>query len=166
MFERMRKAIRQQPAEPGELAEITLRPIGVVRNGVRSTEPRDWTQVTSRIVLLPELTPGLLGLDGFSHILVLSWLHEIPPEARGAKLQLHPRDDPQNPLTGILATRAQIRPNPIGCTIVRLLAVEENVLRVRGLDNIDGTPVLDVKPYLPRYDAAEATVPDWVWGRR
>lgn len=166
MFERLRKAVNREPDEPGEMPAVPIEPIGVVRNNVQSTNMRDWSQLTSRIVLRPDLAPALLGLDGFSHILVLSWLHRIPDEVRGSKLQLHPRDDDAYPLMGILATRSQIRPNPIACTVVQLLEVKENVLKVRGLDNIDGTPVLDIKPYVPHYDGPQATVPDWVWRPR
>jgi tRNA (Thr-GGU) A37 N-methylase len=76
---------------------------------------------------------------------------------------LHPRDDEENPLMGVLATRSQIRPNPLLTTPVPLLAVNDNVLKVRGLDAIDGSPVLDVKPYLPYYDSiSDARLPKWV----
>ena len=73
----------------------------------------------------------------------------MPPEVRGSKPTLHPMDDPANPLQGVLATRTQIRFNPILVSVVRLLKVEGNVLRVKGLDAVDGSPVLDVKPYIP-----------------
>jgi tRNA-Thr(GGU) m(6)t(6)A37 methyltransferase TsaA len=70
--------------------------------------------------------------------------------------------DPALPLLGIFATRTQLRPNPIGVSVVPLLARKGNVLRVRGLDAIDGTPVLDVKPYIPHYDSVpQATIPAW-----
>jgi tRNA-Thr(GGU) m(6)t(6)A37 methyltransferase TsaA len=94
---------------------------------------------------------------------VLFWPHLVPEDVRGSKPRLHPRDDPSNPLQGVLATRAQIRFNPILSSVVRLLAVKGNVLRVRGLDALDGTPVLDVKPYIPHFDSvADARVPEWV----
>jgi tRNA-Thr(GGU) m(6)t(6)A37 methyltransferase TsaA len=105
----------------------------------------------------------LLNLSDYSHVIVLFWPHEVPEDVRGSKPQLHPRDDDKNPLMGVLATRSQIRPNPILTSPVRLLGVKGATLRVRGLDAIDGTPVLDVKPYLPHYDAiADAKVPGWV----
>lgn len=160
MLERIRRLFSRLPEE---LPEITLRPIGVVRNGVRETRPFGWEEVTSRILLRPELADALLGLEGYSHIFVLFWPHRVPAEVRGSKHRLHPLDDPQNPLQGVLATRSQIRFNPICLTAVPLLGVKGNVLWVRGLDAVDGTPVLDVKPYIPYYDAIpDGRVPDWV----
>ena len=167
MLERVRNGFRGGRRRPQVLEDIALRPIGVVRNRVTSTDSRDWRQVGSTIILEPELAPALLGLDSYSHIVVLSWLHGIPPDVRGSKLQLHPRDDPKNPLQGILATRSQIRPNPIAIACVRLLGIRDNEIRVRGLDVIDGTPVLDIKPYLPPFDSIPvATMPAWAAGER
>ena len=146
-----------------DLPEISLRPIGVVRNQVLEPRPDGWQEVTSRIVVRPELADALLGLEGYSHVLVLFWPHRVPADVIGSKHRLHPRDDPANPLQGVLATRSQIRFNPILVTAVRLLGVKGNVLRVRGLDAIDGTPVLDIKPYVPYFDSVpDATVPGWV----
>ena len=164
MLQRLRRLFAGSSSdEPPPLPDVTLRPIGVVRNRVKQPMAGGWEDVESRIVLRPELEEALLGLDGYSHVTVLFWPHLIPDEVRGSKPRLHPMDDPANPLQGVLATRAQIRPNPILLTAVPLLSVEANVLRVRGLDAIDGTPVLDVKPYVPRYDSVpEATVPQWV----
>ncbi len=164
MLERVRRLFPRggEPAFP-ELPDVTLRPIGVVRNGVHDTVQRDWREVTSRIVLRPELADALLGLDTYSHVFVLFWPHQVPDAVRGSKHRLHPVDDPQFPLQGVLATRSQIRFNPILVTVVPLLGVKGNVLRVRGLDAVDGTPVLDIKPYVPFYDAVpDAKVPPWV----
>jgi len=122
-----------------------------------------WEEVRSRIVVRRELAEALLGLDGYSHIQVLFWPHQVPEEVRGSKPRLHPLDDPANPLQGVLATRSQIRFNPILSSAVPLLKVEGNVLHVRGLDAVDGSPVLDVKPYVPYHDSIpEAKVPQWV----
>jgi tRNA-Thr(GGU) m(6)t(6)A37 methyltransferase TsaA len=167
MLDRLRRLLpRGRPEEPPPLDEITLRPIGVVRNSVKQPMGGGWEDVESRIVLRTELAPALLGLDGYSHIVVLFWPHLIPAGVRGSKPQLHPLDDPANPLQGVLATRAQIRFNPVLLSPVRLLRVEGNVVRVRGLDAVDGSPVLDLKPYIPHYDSIpEATVPQWVTER-
>jgi tRNA-Thr(GGU) m(6)t(6)A37 methyltransferase TsaA len=163
MLDRLRRALGQKPVPFPDLPDVTLRPIGYVRNRVKETMPDGWTEVESRIVLKPDLEPMLLNLGDYSHIIVLFWPHKVPDDLRGSKPQLHPRDDPANPLMGVLATRSQIRPNPILTTPVPLLGIKGNVLRVRGLDAIDGTPVLDIKPYLPFFDAmAEARVPEWV----
>jgi tRNA-Thr(GGU) m(6)t(6)A37 methyltransferase TsaA len=160
---RIRSLFGKKPEPFPELDPVALWPIGVVRNGVKTTDNFHAEDVESRILLRPELEPALLGLDTWSHIQVLFWPHQIPEDIRGSKAQLHPRDDPENPLQGILATRSQIRFNPVLCTAVKLLSVKGNVVRVRGLDAIDGTPVLDIKPYVPRFDSVpEATMPDWV----
>ncbi|MDP2674987.1 MAG: tRNA (N6-threonylcarbamoyladenosine(37)-N6)-methyltransferase TrmO [Dehalococcoidia bacterium] len=167
MLDRVRRLFSRRREELPDLPEITLRPIGVVRSRVKETgDWRDWSEVTCRIVLRPELADALLGLDGYSHIYVLFWPHLVPPDVRGSKPTLHPLDDPANPLQGVLATRAQIRFNPVLVSAVRLLKVEGNVLRVKGLDAVDGSPVLDVKPYIPHHDSIpEAEVPRWVTER-
>ena len=166
MLDRIRRLVSGKPEQFAELAEITLRPIGVVRNRIKEPITTGWQEVASRIIIRPELEDALLGLDAYSHIFVLFWPHLIPEEVRGSKHRLHPLDEPQYPLQGILATRSQIRFNPILVTAVPLLAVKGNVLQVRGLDAVDGTPVLDVKPYIPHYDAvADARVAQWVQER-
>lgn len=166
MLDRLRRLFARSPETPPELAEITLRPIGIVRNRIKEPMPSGWDEVNSRIVLRPELAEALLGLDGYSHIHVLFWPHQIPEEVRGSKPRLHPLDDPANPIQGVLATRSQIRFNPILVSQVPLLKVEGNVLHVRGLDAVDGSPVLDVKPYIAYFDCiAEASVPQWVMER-
>lgn len=146
-----------------ELRTIRLTPIGIVRNGVKEPQPHGWADVVSRIVIKPDISDALLGLDGYSHVIVLFWPHRVPDDVRGSKRQLHPMDDERNPLMGVLATRSQIRFNPVLVSPVRLLGVKGNVLRVRGLDAIDGTPVIDIKPYMPHYDAvADAKGPRWL----
>ena len=162
MLDRVRRLF-SRPPEPPPLADITLRPIGAVRNDVREPMPSGWADVKSRIVLRREVEKALLGLDGYSHVYVLFWPHQVPEEMRGSKPTLHPRDDPENPLQGVLATRSQIRYNPVLVTVVPLRKVRGNVLHVQGLDAVDGTPVLDVKPYVPYWDAvSDARVPWWV----
>lgn len=164
MLDRLRHLFSRTTESP--LADITLRPIGVVRNRIKEPMPQGWQDVKSRIVLRRDLAGALLGLDGYSHIHVLFWPHRVPDEVRGSKPRLHPLDDPANPLQGVLATRSQIRFNPILASAVPLLKVEGNVLHVRGLDAVDGSPVLDVKPYIPYHDAIPgAKVPRWVTER-
>ncbi len=130
-----------------------MQPIGEVRkNGEQSF-----------LEIKPELTPALKSLADFSHLWVLYWFHENDNPAARATLQVHPRRDPANPLTGVFACRAPERPNPIGLTACRLLKVEGNVLEVAGLDARDGSPVVDIKPYIPKGDClTEAVAPDWV----
>lgn len=161
----IRRALLRQSEPFPDLPAITLTPIGVVRSKVKTTQVPgfDWAKVTARIVIRPELEDALLGLDTYSHIKVLFWPHLVPEDVRGSKHRLHPRDDSANPLQGILATRSQIRFNPVLVTSVQLLGMKGNEIRVRGLDAVDGSPVLDVKPYIPSFDSVpDASLPDWV----
>lgn len=135
--------------------------IGHVKSEV--TEPADmnWGQVESEIILEPEYAPGLLGLEGFSHLLVLTFLHEAEynPEKH---LRRHPQEREDMPLLGIFAQRARHRPNRIGVTAVEILEVGKDRVKVRALDAIDGTPVIDIKPYVPVYDSRDAKTPEWM----
>ena len=141
-------------------APITYRAIGVVRNHVREARPEGWADVRSDIILRAELGEALDAIEGFSHALVLFHLDLVPEAERRLKLRVG--DEAGAAERGVLATRSQLRPNPIGLALVQILHRRKAVLRVRGLDALDGTPVLDVKPYLPPYDAApEARLPDW-----
>ena len=147
---------------PSEPMTIVTQSIGWVRNEIEEPMSYGWEDVVSEIVLNEDLAEALDGIEGFSHLTVLCWLHRVPPDKR-AITKLHPRDRDDLPLVGVLATHTQYRPNPIGVQVVRLLKREGNVLRVKGLDAIHGTPVLDLKPYIPHYDAIpDAKLPDWV----
>lgn len=128
---------------------IEIKPVAVVSRESADENERDRTLI-SKIVFDKEMTPGLQGIEDFSHIFVIFWLHLV---SDSAKTLIHPRKSADEPV-GIFATRAPIHPNPIGLTVVELVRREKNILWVRGLDAIDGTPVLDVKPY-----------PDWADGR-
>ncbi len=143
-----------------ELPEINLKPIGTVRNEIKEPVRRPSRDVVSEIVVDRSLTEALNNLDEFSHIIVLYWIHKSPHRVPN---KVHPRGNPENKLMGVFATRSPDRPNPIGKSTVRLLERRENVLKVQGLDAIDGTPVLDIKPYIPGYDSADnARTPSWV----
>jgi tRNA-Thr(GGU) m(6)t(6)A37 methyltransferase TsaA len=139
--------------------EIVLKPIGVVRTESVDDEVKDKTR-TSQIIIKRELAEALGGIDGFSHLFVLFWLHEISAEQRKT-LKVHPRGRRDLPLLGVFATRTMLRPNPVALTLVELVKVEDNVLTVRGLDAFDGTPVLDVKPFDSWDMAKDARVPAW-----
>ena len=134
----------------------------MVRNGVADVRDDEWGRVVSEIQLRPELADGLIGLEQFSHVLVLFVMHQASFDAV-TQLTRRPRDRPDMPLVGAFAQRARHRPNPIGVTTVELKRVEGSSLFVRGLDAIDGTPVLDVKPHVPAFDApAHPRLPEWV----
>jgi len=146
-----------------ELPAISLKPIGIVRNEVRQPPkpPYDWDKVVSEIEINQSLTEALDNLDEFSHIIVFYWMDKVVTNQLPTKV--HPRGNKKLPLVGLFATRSPKRPNPIGKTTVRLMKRQGNVLTVRGLDAIDGTPVIDIKPYLPRHDSvARAKAPWWV----
>ncbi len=154
-LERLGLGARPVPREP-----ISLRPIAVVRNNVAAPKPDGWETVRSDLIVRDDLTDALDGIDGYSHIMVVFACHLVPEEERGA-LHVHPSGGP--PEQGVLATRSQLRPNPLGVAVVPLLRRRRNILRVRGLDAIDGTPVLDIKPYIAYYDSVpDAQAPDWV----
>jgi tRNA-Thr(GGU) m(6)t(6)A37 methyltransferase TsaA len=141
---------------------LPARSIGVVRCAVTEGRDEDWGDVVSELHLDAELAPGLDGIEAFSHVLVVYWMHESSFD--GARdLVRRPRGRDDMPEVGIFAQRAKHRPNPIGVTAARVVGRDGAVLRVRGLDAIDGTPLVDVKPYVPAFDRIDApTVPEWV----
>jgi len=142
---------------------VVVKPIGVVHNSVKDPRMGDWESLESTIVVQDRWASALDGLEAFSHIFVIYWLHLVSEEPRETTTHVHPRGDPSIPLQGVFATRSPVRPNPIGLKVVALLERRGNVLRVRGLDAIDGTPVLDLKPYLFHYDGVpESTVAGWI----
>ncbi len=139
-----------------------INPIGIVESRVKDPVDENWGSVTSRVILNPEYSSGLLGLGDFSHVIVVTYLHKASFDP-ARHLQRRPRGLDQMPKVGIFSQRAKDRPNPLGITAVELLAVRENQITVRGLDAIDGTPVIDIKPYFPQYDRVDsAVVPAWV----
>lgn len=146
-----------------ELTTITLRAIGIVHNRVKQS-PRpgyDWQKVVSEIVVDTSLNEALDNLDEFSHIIVLYWMHQS--KAGRLPARVHPRGRQELPLVGLFASRSPHRPNSLGKATVRLLERKGNILRVQGLDAIDGTPVIDIKPYIPGYDSVDdAKVPPWI----
>ena len=142
--------------------ELRLRAIGSVRSPVVEPVDLDWGAVESRIVLRPEYRAGLRGLAEFSHVVVVALLHGAAFEP-AKHLVRRPRGLADMPELGIFAQRAKDRPNPLGVTVVRLVSVEPDGITLRGLDAIDGTPILDLKPHFPAFDSpASPRVPEWV----
>jgi tRNA-Thr(GGU) m(6)t(6)A37 methyltransferase TsaA len=142
------------PREP-----LAYRPIGVVRNGVKQPRPDGWDQVRSTIVVREDLVDSLDGIEGYSHLIVVFGLDKVPESEQRLQIESPRAGVPE---LGVLATRSQRRPTPIGVSTVKLLRRRVNVLWVEKLDAIDGTPVLDIKPYYPGHDAAaDARVPEW-----
>ena len=148
------------------MVDFSVRPIGFVRSPfVEKVEaPRQAVVegaegIAGRVEVLPEHEHALSDLEGFDRIWLLFWFHEAEGAARSKVLP--PRSDRKR---GVFATRSPHRPNPIGMSAVRLEGVEGLVLHVRDLDLIDGTPVLDIKPYLPYADAFPDAKSGWVGG--
>jgi len=126
-----------------KLKPISFEPIGIVENEFDKNTPRtDFKDSESNIVLDPELTGGLDGLIAGQQIYVLFYLHR----STGYDLHQHPRGDRDRPKRGLFSLRTPRRPNAIGLTKVEIVSIEGNQLKVRGLDAIRGTPVLDLKP--------------------
>lgn len=142
------------------LSEVVLHPIGIVRNEFVDKVPQRWESSVSELHIESVWAEALVGLEEFSHVVVLFWLDRIEGERT---LRIHPKGRADTPLVGLFSTRTPHRPNPIGLATVRLLERRGRLLRVRGLDALDGSPVLDLKPYLARDDTVQgATMPDWV----
>jgi len=144
------------------MRSIHVAPIGRVTSSVDATVDEHWGRVVSRIELKPEFVGGLKGLDGFSHAIVVTYLHKAKYES-SRHLQRRPRGLRTMPIVGIFSQRAKDRPNPIGITAVKIVDVGDDYLEVRGLDAINTTPVLDIKPYYPEYDRIKnPATPNWV----
>jgi tRNA-Thr(GGU) m(6)t(6)A37 methyltransferase TsaA len=123
---------------------VVLHPIGVVRNRFdQPTNPDELRAARSQIVIDGALADGLTGLEPIQQIMVIFHFHKAP---EAYALRQHPRGDRNRPPRGVFALRSPHRPNPIGVTVVDLIGVEGNVLHVKGLDALNGTPVLDIKP--------------------
>jgi tRNA-Thr(GGU) m(6)t(6)A37 methyltransferase TsaA len=137
---------------------MTTRSLELVAIGkVMRLDEEVWLQVE------PEFEPALLGLDEFSHLWLFYWFDRNDRPSRRATLQVHPRRDPKIPLHGVFATRAPVRPNLIGVSLCALLSLRGTRIRVDHSDALHGSPILDIKPYLPNHDIRqEATVPEWI----
>jgi len=143
---------------------LTLTPIGTVVNGEHDIARGDWSRQRSDIQLRDGFEDRLLGLEDYSHVIVIGWLDQVPEELRD-RPTAYPAGDDSLPLQGALALRGGARPNPISVTVCELRAIEGATLTVQGLDLVDGTPILDVKPYIAFYDARpDATLPRWAQG--
>ncbi len=141
---------------------MTFKIIGRVRNSIRKKKREGWESVSSDVVIEPKYEEALEGIEEYSHIFILFWLSRVSAKARREMVKIHPRFRLDLPLVGVFSTRTQYRPNPIGLTLVELLGKKKNILRVRGLDAMNGTPVLDIKPVSPRTEFPRKTrVPKW-----
>jgi len=140
----------------------TVRPIGYVSSSRTEAIDDDWGDVDATITLVWPYGPdSVLGLAEFSHVEVIYVFHRVDPDSAHTGSRV-PRGNPAWPAVGILAQRAKFRTNRLGLATCELLAVDGSVLRVRGLDAIDGSPVLDIKPYMTEF-APRSTVTQPAW---
>ncbi len=138
---------------------MEVKPIGTVRNEIKEPMTGGWADVLSRLVVDSEYVGGLLGIKSYSHVTVVYWLSLVD----SCTITHVPQGRDDVPEVGIFACRCPTRPNPIGISTAELVGIDGNVLTVRGLDAIDQTPILDIKPYTPQYDLrGEVRVPAWV----
>ena len=141
--------------------EISYRPIGVIHSPFIDIEgmpiqPTGASGIQGTVEVFPEFAEGLKDLEGFSHIILLYHFHRV----QEAKLIVTPFMDFQP--RGVFATRAPKRPNPIGLSIVKLISIKQNSLHIENVDILDGTPLLDIKPYVPEFDQHRADRVGWL----
>ncbi len=140
--------------------QIILEPIGIIQTPFTQSkgmpvQPAGAAGIRGNVVLNSDLTNGLLDLDGFSHIYLIYYFHKSEES-----LRVTPFLD--NRVHGVFATRAPKRPNQIGISVVKLLSIKENVLEIENVDIINGTPLLDIKPYVPAFDIYETQKCGWL----
>lgn len=162
--------------------KITLTPIGVVRSEIEKPilragksdielrkhmdkvrrEHEKIKNLVCELIIFPEWTDLLDGIDEFSHVMVLYWPHLISQEGRNLH-KVHPMGREDLPVQGIFATCSPARPNPVLISAVRLCERVDNILKVQGLEAVDGSPIVDIKPYVKSYYGPEnSTVPKWM----
>jgi len=142
---------------------LELRPIGIIHSAYKNRGAPPYqgykSEEISQIEVFQEFEEGLKDIEEFSHIIVIYWFHK----SQGYHLLVKtPWDDS---LHGLFTTRSPHRPCPLGLTTAELLAREKNILKVKGLDAIDGTPLLDIKPYVPSIDRRSVVKPGWFEGK-
>jgi len=142
--------------------KIELEIIGSVVTPIKEPVDENWGEVISEIALNEKYADGLIGLKDFSHAVIIYFMHLATDKER-VNIRRHPQGRDDMPFVGIFSQRAKRRPNPVGVTAVKIIKVENNVLKIQGLDAIDGTPVLDIKPYYPRDRVANPIIPEWVY---
>jgi tRNA-Thr(GGU) m(6)t(6)A37 methyltransferase TsaA len=148
--------------------KIVLKPIGVVHTNASDSSIKDeHKEVEAVVEVFPEFEEALEGLDGYSHLFILSFFHKLRPDQIGP-LKVKPKRATKRgfkleelPTLGVFALDSPTRPNSIGLTLVRLLKRRGRTLSVAGIDVFDGTPIVDIKPYQPDYQVNKYTMPKW-----
>jgi len=148
--------------------KIVLKHIGIIHTDVSDRQIKEEKREVEAIVeLFPEYEEALEGLEGYSHLFIISYLHKLRPNQIGF-LKVKPKRATRRgfkleelPTLGVFALDSPTRPNPIGLTLVRLHKIENRTLSVIGIDLFDGTPVIDIKAYQPDYEAKQYSMPEW-----
>lgn len=141
---------------------MELTPIGEVKNDVDSLNRSDTCAGISEIIVYEQFVQALTGIEGFSDIIIIYWMDKLQPFERSI-MKVHPQGRKEMPLVGVFACRSPARPNPIGITRVKLIEKHDNILKVTGLDAVNRSPVIDIKPHIPRTDlSGDVIVPDWI----
>jgi len=141
--------------------KITFKPVGVIHTPFKPgdnvpIQPSRGRDIEGRIAIYPEFVPALKDLEMFSHVYLITYLHH----SKSFKLQTIPYHD--TAVRGLFSTRSPHRPNPIGLSIVRVKSVEDNIIYIQDIDLMDGTPLLDIKPYIRRFDDHEDVRCGWL----
>lgn len=143
----------------GKNGKVQLVPVGQAKNTVKKPALTGWKELETEIVLDKQYTKGLDGIEDYSHVIIVYWMGQ----EKECHLKHHPQGRRDVPYGGIFACRCPQRPNRIAISTVKLLSRKNNSIKVKGLDILDGTPILDIKPYTPAYDLVHnARVPAWV----
>jgi len=143
------------------MVDIKYKPIGIIHSPFKKLhgipiQPTAAKGIEGTVEIFPEYVEGLKDIEGFSHIILICHFHL----SKKASLKVKPFMD--NQLRGVFSTRAPSRPNPIGLSVVRLVGVEEKTLYIKDVDIVDGTPLLDIKPYVPDFDSREDNKIGWL----
>lgn len=138
---------------------ILMKPIGKARNAAKEKSLTGWKNLVTEIIIDKKYAKGLDGIEDYSHIIVVYWMGQ----EEKCHLRHHPQGREDVPYGGIFVCRCPQRPNRIAISTVKLLSRKNNRIKVKGLDILDGTPIIDIKPYWPQYDKVEkARVPKWI----
>ena len=141
------------------MEDIIIKPIGFVKNNVKEERFGNFANEVSEIILDKKFTDALDGIENYSHIIIVYWMDKV----REYVIKHRPQGNPKVPIVGIFACRCPKRPNPIAITTVKLIERKGNKIKVKGLDVLNGTPIIDVKPYWPQYDkVTNEKIPEWV----
>ncbi len=141
------------------MKDINLKPIGVAKNSEKESRFGSFSGVVSEIIVDDKFTDALNSIEDYSHVIIVYWMDKV----KSYVITHRPQGNPDVPVVGIFACRCPPRPNPIAITTVELVERKGNKIKIKGLDILDGTPIIDIKPYWPIYDKVkDGRIPDWV----